>query len=54
MEATETEVCIICGKPGTELVDGEPSCQEHVELVYENQLEDYTRVHQKDGEWLEG
>lgn len=33
-------VCVICGKPATENLDGEPSCLEHVELVYENQVED--------------
>jgi len=39
-------VCTICGKPATDMVDGEPSCADHIELVYENQLEDYTREHQ--------
>ena len=34
------KVCVICGHPATENVDGEPSCREHVELVYENQVED--------------
>jgi hypothetical protein len=42
----EKLVCSICGKPATEKVDGEPSCREHIELVYENQVEDYTREHQ--------
>lgn len=37
-------VCSICGKPTVRLVDGEPSCDEHAALVYENQLEDYTRA----------
>jgi len=36
-------VCSICGKPTARLVDGEPSCDDHAALVYENQLEDYTR-----------
>ena len=45
--------CRICGKPATRLVDGEPSCQKHAELVYEDQVEDYTRNHQKKDEWLE-
>ena len=34
--------CAVCGKPTTRLVDGEPSCDTHANLVYENQLEDYT------------
>jgi len=38
-------VCKICGEPATDTVDGEPSCANHMELVYENQLEDYTREH---------
>lgn len=42
----EKLVCKICGKPATDMVDGEPSCADHLELVYENQLEDYTRAHQ--------
>lgn len=37
--------CSICGKPTLRLVDGEPSCDEHAALVYENQLEDYTAGH---------
>lgn len=45
--------CKICGKPATRLVDGEPSCDEHAELVYEDQVEAYTKEHQKKGEWLE-
>jgi hypothetical protein len=40
--APRKSACTVCGKPATEMVDGEPSCAEHVELVYENQLEDYT------------
>ena len=35
-------VCTPCGKPATRLVDGEPSCEVHIERVYEHQLEDYT------------
>jgi hypothetical protein len=46
--------CKICGKAATRLVDGEPSCEEHAELVYEDQLETYTQKHQKKDEWLEG
>lgn len=46
-------VCIICGKPATRNVDGDPSCDEHIELVYEDQVEDYTLHHQANDEWLE-
>jgi len=42
--------CIICAKPTTRLVDGEPSCDEHAALVYENQVEDYTLEHLSDRE----
>lgn len=53
MERLENEaVCVICGKRATQLVDGDPSCDEHIELVYENQLEDYTRDHMKENDWL--
>jgi len=45
--------CTICKKPATRLVDGEPSCDEHAQLVYENQIEDYTREHQAQNEWRE-
>jgi len=38
--------CVICRAPATRLVDGDPSCEAHANLVYENQLEDYTRAHQ--------
>jgi hypothetical protein len=38
-----TKPCVICGKPSTRLVDGEPSCDRHAELVYEDQLERYTQ-----------
>jgi hypothetical protein len=41
--------CVICGNPATRLVDGEPSCDEHVELVYEDQLERYTQKHIDEG-----
>ena len=40
--------CAVCGKPTTRLVDGEPSCDTHANLVYENQLEDYTIRHLRD------
>lgn len=46
-------VCRICGKPATRLVDGDPSCEAHAELVYEDQVESYTQQHLGDGQWLE-
>ena len=45
------QVCTMCGKPATQLVDGEPSCAAHIEQVYEHQVEDYTRQHLSDNEW---
>lgn len=39
-------VCTVCGKPATSTVDGEPSCDKHRALVYENQVEDYTNDEQ--------
>jgi hypothetical protein len=54
MKKEETaQKCTICGKPSTRLVDGEPSCEEHAELVYENQVEDYTKQHIDKNDWLE-
>ena len=49
----KTPKCSLCGKTSTRLVDGEPSCDDHIELVYENQVEDYTLEHQKRNDWLE-
>jgi hypothetical protein len=46
-------VCIICGKPATRVLDGDASCEEHLELVYEDQVEKYTASHLKEDEWLE-
>ena len=43
--------CSICGKPANQLVDGEPSCGDHIEQVYEHQVEDYTRARLKNNEW---
>lgn len=43
-----SSVCIVCGKPATRQVDGDPSCEEHAELVYEDQLEKYTQQHLND------
>jgi len=53
LEVSEDLICAICGKPATRLVDDEPSCEEHAELVYEDQVENYTLRHQADGDWLE-
>jgi|SRR5580700_14264 hypothetical protein len=41
-------VCTMCGKPAIQLVDGEPSCADHVEQVYEHQVEDYASKHLTD------
>ena len=46
-------VCVVCGKPATNTLDGECTCDEHVELVYEDQVEDYTQKHMLHDEWLE-
>lgn len=45
------QVCTMCGEPATQSVDGEPSCADHVEPVYEHQLEDYMSKHPADNEW---
>jgi hypothetical protein len=45
-------VCVICAKPATTSVDGEPSCEEHIALVYENQVEDYTNDEQANNAWV--
>jgi hypothetical protein len=47
----KASVCPICGKPATQSVDGEPSCADHIEQVYEHQVEDYTRARLKNNEW---
>jgi hypothetical protein len=47
-QAEKATVCTICGKPATQLVDGESSCADHVEQVYEHQVEDYTSKHLTD------
>lgn len=39
--------CVICNTPTSRLVDGELSCDRHANLVYENQLEDYTKLHMR-------
>jgi hypothetical protein len=45
-------VCTVCGQPATTSVDGEPSCEQHVALVYENQVEDYTKDEQANNAWV--
>jgi len=47
-EKPAPKVCTLCGRPATQLVDGEPSCALHVEQVYEHQVEDYERTHLTD------
>jgi protein-arginine kinase activator protein McsA len=49
--SVKSNVCTMCGKPATQLVDGEPSCESHIEQVYEHQVEDYTSKHLSDNEW---
>lgn len=49
----EKMACSLCGRPATQLVDGEPSCQSHIEQIYEHQLEDYTRKHLTNSPWRE-
>jgi hypothetical protein len=44
-------VCTMCRKPATQLVDGEPSCSDHIEQVYTHQVEEYTSKHLADNEW---
>ena len=44
--------CTVCGEPATTAVDGEPSCEKHVALVYENQVEDYTNDEQANNAWV--
>ena len=49
--AGKASSCSICGKAATESVDGEPSCRDHMEQIYEHQLEDYTRARLTNNEW---
>jgi hypothetical protein len=37
--------CVMCSKPATRFVDGEPSCDYHVNQVYERQMEEYVSKH---------
>jgi hypothetical protein len=50
-DSGKSNVCTMCKKPATQLVDGEPSCADHIEQVYEHQVEDYTRARLKNNEW---
>jgi hypothetical protein len=50
-EQSNPSVCSICGKTATQWVDGEPSCKDHIEQVYEHQVEDYTSAHLKNNDW---
>ena len=45
-------VCTVCGAPATTAVDGEPSCEKHRALIYENQVEDYTKDEQANNAWV--
>jgi hypothetical protein len=47
-QPAKSNLCTLCGKPATQLVDGEPSCADHIEQVYEHQVEDYTAKHLSD------
>jgi hypothetical protein len=48
-----SSVCVVCGKPATRTLDGDFTCDEHAELVYEDQVENYTQQHMVHDEWLE-
>ena len=43
--SAKSNACTMCGKPATQLVDGEPSCADHVQPIYEHQVEDYISKH---------
>jgi hypothetical protein len=51
--ARPSSVCVVCGKPATRTLDGECTCDEHAELVYEDQVESYTQQHMVHDDWLE-
>lgn len=53
VSGTAGPVCTFCGKAATQLVDGEPSCEAHIEQIYEHQVEDYTRKHLNGAPWRE-
>lgn len=44
-EAPAAGRCVSCGAPATEMVEGDPSCELHVQQVWENHLEDYAIEH---------
>jgi hypothetical protein len=50
---TTSAVCTFCGNVATQLVDGEPSCEAHIEQIYEHQVEDYTRKQLNKTPWRE-
>jgi len=50
---TTGSVCSLCGRAATQRVDGEPSCDDHIEQIYEHQVEDYTRKHLTNTPWRE-
>ena len=52
-KAEPSHVCVVCGKPATRTLDGECTCDEHAELVYEDQVETYTQQHLVHDDWLE-
>lgn len=52
-EPSQNTVCGLCGRPATQLVDGEPCCADHLGQVYEHQVEDYTRKHLTNNAWRE-
>ena len=47
-QSAKSNLCTLCGKPATQFVDGEPSCSDHIEQVYEHQVEDYTAMYLSD------
>ena len=49
----KVQLCTFCKKPATRTVDGEASCEQHAQQIYEHQLEDYTRDHVLAGNWPE-
>ena len=49
-DSGKSNVCTMCGKLATHLVDGEPCCADHIEQVYEHQVEDYASKHLSDGD----
>jgi hypothetical protein len=52
-KAKKVSLCTLCKKPATRTVDGEASCEQHAQQIYEHQLEDYTRDRVLAGNWPE-